>query len=676
MNQDKPATVTAAPRAHRVDVEIHQHDDHKHDERAHDHSFEWSELVRIGFVAVAVVMSWLDVWISLAKVLSFGETLANVDVIALAATLIGGYPIFKEALENAVARRMTMELSMTIALVSATVIGEFFTALVIVLFVLVAEVLEGLTVERGRRAIKDLLNLLPRNAVVRRAENTREVDLSEIKLGDVVVVRPGSRIPVDGDVVFGNSFVDQSPITGESMPIEKMAGTSVYAGTINQSGLLEVRTTGIGRETAFGKIIEAVERAEKAKAPIQKTADRLAGYLVYFALGCAFLTFLITRDARSTISVIIVAGACGIAAGTPLAILGAIGRAARQGAIIKGGLYLEVLGTVDTIVFDKTGTLTLGNPRVSSVHPVPGVTAEAVFEAAAIAERPSEHPLAKAILEKSRELALSVIEPNHFEYAPGKGIVCSAGGEEIIVGNRGFLAAQRIDTTALAAEPDDTSEVLVARNRHLLGAIHIADELRSESIQAVAELRQMGLRTILLTGDARAIANTVGIQLGIDQVESELLPDAKVARIQALMAAGNKVAMLGDGINDAPALTQANVGVAMGSGTDVARESADVVLLGNDLLKFVEILQVARRCRHIIRQNFVGTLVVDSVGVGLAAFGLLNPLLAAFIHVSSELAFILNSTRLLPKNTLSNPASCRIVSLTTTFDAVKCEKAP
>jgi heavy metal translocating P-type ATPase len=641
MDQDSPATMQAASQTNRVHAEENAHDNghaHVHDEdHSHEHALEWVDLVRIGLVALACLVSWFGLW----------HRFASFDVIALVATLMGGYPIFKEALANIGARRMTMELSMTIALASALAIGEFFTALVIVLFVLVAEVLEGLTVDRGRRAIKDLLDLLPRIAVVRRAGGTQEVEVTTVCIGDVVVVRPGSRLPVDGEVIAGNSFVNQSAITGESMPVEKMAGTSVYAGTINQSGVLEVRTTGIGRETAFGKIIEAVERAEKSRAPIQKTADRLAGYLVYFAIGCAFLTFLVTRDVRSTISVIIVAGACGIAAGTPLAILGAIGRSARQGAIIKGGLHLEALGTVDTIVLDKTGTLTLGNPRVTWVHPSPGVTPQAVVEAAAIAERPSEHPLAKAILEKAAEMSLAVTEPERFEYVPGKGIVCSLGGEQVIVGNRGFLEQQRINTAVLASAPDHSSEVLVARGGRLLGSVHVADALRPESVQAVSELRKMGLWTVLLTGDAAAIAQAVGKQLGIDRVEAELLPNEKVARVEALMATGKKVAMIGDGINDAPALTQANVGVAMGSGTDVARESADVVLLGNDLLKFVETLRVARRCRRIIWQNFVGTLAVDGVGVGLAAFGMLNPLFAAFIHVSSELAFILNSTRLL-----------------------------
>jgi Cd2+/Zn2+-exporting ATPase/Cu+-exporting ATPase len=608
----------------------------------------WVDRVRIGLVAVAAVASWFEAWKSLARLLGLRETVANFDVIALVATLAGGYPIFKEAVANLLARRMTMELSMTIALAAALAIGEFFTALVIVLFVLVAEVLEGLTSDRGRRAIQDLLDLLPQKAVVRRNGATCEIGTAEVQVGDVVLINPGARIPVDGVVVTGNSFVDQASITGESMPVEKLPGTSVYAGTINQSGVIEVRSEGIGRDTAFGKIIEAVERAEQSRAPIQKTADRLAGYLVHFAIGCAALTFLVTRDVPSTISVVIVAGACGIAAGTPLAVLGAIGRAARQGAIIKGGLYLEALGTVDTIVLDKTGTLTRGNPEVTGVHPREGATPESVVRAAAVAEARSEHPLAKAVLRKAAALSVPVSEPERFEYLPGKGIACSLDGEQIVVGNRAFLAERQVDLPPAVSCVGPVSTMLVGRNGRLLGSLEIEDALRPESVQAVAALRAMGLRTVLLSGDTETIAQLVGKRLGLDEVHGELLPNDKVARIKALRAAGRRVAMVGDGINDAPALTEASVGVAMGSGTDVARESANVVLLGNDLLKFVETVQVARRCRRIIWFNFAGTLAVDSIGMALAAIGLLNPLFAAFIHVSSELGFILNSARLLP----------------------------
>jgi Cd2+/Zn2+-exporting ATPase/Cu+-exporting ATPase len=448
--------------------------------------------------------------------------------------------------------------------------------------------------------------------------------------------------------------VDQATITGESMPAEKKPGAPVYAGAINQSGALEVRTTGVGHDTAFGKIIQAVERAEKSRAPIQKTADRLAAYLVYFALACAVVTFFVTWsvrgsiDVKSTISVVIVAGACGIAAGTPLAILGAIGRAAREGAVVKGGLYLEALGAVDTVVMDKTGTVTVGNPEVTEVVPAPGVTLQAVVEAAAVAERPSEHPLAKAVLRKAAALGVVAAEPERFAYSPGKGVSCAAGGEEIVVGSRAFLLERGVDDAPVAPGGGAATEVLVARGGRLLGALRVADVLRPGAAGAVAQMRRIGLRTALLTGDAAAVASAVGEELGTDEVVADLLPDQKAARVKALVTTGKTVAMVGDGVNDAPALAEASVGVAVGSGTDVARESADVVLIGNDLGRLVETLRIARRCRRIILFNFAGTLAVDGVGVGLAAFGLLSPLLAAFIHVSSELAFILNSARLLP----------------------------
>jgi len=300
------------------------------------------ELGRIGFTGLAIVVTWLRLW----------EPLPHFDVAGFAAVSIGGYPIFREAAVDLISRRMTMELSMTIALVAALAIQEVFTALVIVFFVLIAEVLEELTVGRGRRAIQDLLNLLPQLVELLGAGGPQTTNLSDLRAGDVVLVRPGGRVPVDGRVVGGHSFIDQAAITGESMPVEKIPGARVYAGTVNQSGILEIQTETVGRDTAFGKIVEAVEQAEHSRAPVQKTADRLAGYLVYFALTCALFTFLITHNARSTISVVIVAGACGIAAGTPLAILGAIGRAAQQGAIVKGGLYMEILSKVDTVVLD------------------------------------------------------------------------------------------------------------------------------------------------------------------------------------------------------------------------------------------------------------------------------------------------------------------------------------
>jgi len=609
------------------------------DEHDHAHAFEWLEAARIGLVALAAAAVWFRVW----------EPIPSVSLIGVIGLLVGGWPIFKEALENLIARRMTMELSMTIAIVAAAAIGEFFTALVIALFVLVAEVLEGMTVSRGRHAIRDLLDFLPRSVSVRRSGGVRDVDSAELRVGDAVLVNPGARVPVDGTVLSGHSFLDQSRITGESMPVEKTAGSAVYAGSINQSGAIEIRAERLGRDTSFGKIIEAVERAEKSRAPVQRLADRMAGYLVYFALGAAALTYLLTRDMRSTISVVIVAGACGIAAGTPLAILGAIGRAARLGAIIKGGLYLEILGRVDTVVLDKTGTLTYGRPEVQQVVAAETATAEAVLDAAASAELRSEHPLGRAIVAYARAQGRSIREPERFDYTPGRGICALVDGATILVGNRALLIGRGIAVPrTLGSREKAASEILVARDGRLLGAIVVADSVRPEAKPAVEALARMGMRTILLTGDTKSVADAVGGRLGIAEVHADLLPEDKLARIKDLVGRGCVVAMLGDGINDAPALTEANVGVAMGSGTDVARESADIVLLGNDLARFVDTVTIARRTRRIIWQNFTGTIAVDTVGMVLAGLGFLNPLLAAFIHVASEMAFILNSARLLP----------------------------
>jgi P-type Cu+ transporter len=613
------------------------------EEDDHSHAPNWREINRVLFVAAAAGALWFQGSIRNPYILGVG----------IACTIVGGFPIFYEAYENITQRRMTMELSMTIAISAALAIREVFTALIITLFVLVAEILEGLTVGRGRNAIQRLVELLPSTASVRRGGEWKDVGIHAISLSDKVLVRPGARIPVDGKVVAGHSFVDQAPITGESMPIEKSTGATVYAGTINQSGAIEVRVEQLGRNTTFGKIIEAVERAEKSRAPIQGIADRLAGYLVYFALGAAVITFLVTHNIRSTISVVIVAGACGIAAGTPLAILGAIGRAAQDGAIIKGGLYLEKLAEVDTILLDKTGTLTYGTPEVMEIRPANGVSEESLLEAAATAESQSEHPVAKAILNKAARMNIQFHLPDQFDYTPGRGIVAQSDGEEIAVGNWIHVQHQGI-LGREASHGDSDTAVFVTRGNRLLGSICVADQLRPEARAAIQNLKSMGLRTILLTGDSKRVADGVGRGLGVDEIYAELLPEQKLQRVEQLLAEGRKVVMVGDGVNDAPALSRATVGVAMGSGTDVAQECSDIVLIGSDLTKFVETVRIARRCHRTILQNFAGTLIVDTIGVGLAAFGFLNPLLAAFIHVSSEMIFILNSARLLPAASSTN----------------------
>jgi Cd2+/Zn2+-exporting ATPase/Cu+-exporting ATPase len=604
------------------------------DDQPEGHASRSADLIRIGLVALSV----------LAGRLGASEPLFEFDVFSLLAAVGGGYPIFREAAVALWRRRMTMELSMSIAVLAAIAIGQYFTAAIIVLFVLGAEVLEDMTVSRGNRALSDLVPLLPDTALLRERAGTRKVPVSQLRAGDAIQIWPGSRIPVDGEVTSGHSFVDQAAITGESLPVEKVSGALVYAGTINQSGALVVRLTGLGRDTVFAGILETVERARRSRAPVQRLADRLAGYLVVFALASAALTLALTRNVTASIAVVIVAGACGVAAGTPLAILGALGRAARLGCIVRQGKTLEQLARIDTVVLDKTGTLTLGAPTVVGIHPVAGVTAETLLLSAAAAERPSEHPLAAAVLKKAHELSVSSPEPDRFEYQPGKGIRVTVGSDEILVGTAAFLREREIPLATAARIP---SGMLVARGGRLLGDIEIADVLRPEATRAVAELHRLGITTLLFTGDSRDVATSVGSQLRVGSVLAELLPQDKLREVERLRAEGRTVAMIGDGINDAPALAGADVGVAMGSGTDLARESADVLLLGNDLERFAETVGVARSCRRIIFQNFGGTIAVDLAGIALAAAGFLTPLWAAAVHVSSELLFLLNSARLL-----------------------------
>jgi heavy metal translocating P-type ATPase len=610
---------------------------------------EFADLLRFTLVGFAAALSWTGVT----------PRFAGIDPLSLAAAFVGGYPVFREAVDNLVARRMTMELSMTLALAAALAIKEFTTALFILFFVLGAEMLEHLTVGRGRKAIQNLLDLLPQTALVRRDGHVQGLPIAQVQAGDVVVIRPAAEIPVDGGVVAGRSTVDQASITGESVPVEKMPGAAVFAGTTNHAGVLEVRAERLGRDTVFGRIIDAVEKAERSRAPIQKLADRLAAWLVYLALASALVTLAVTHNVRSTIAVVIVAGACGVAAGTPLAVLGAIGRAARGGAIVKGGRYMEALGTIDTVVLDKTGTLTFGEPYVVEVVPCPGVNPKTIVEMAAIAERPSEHPLARAILKKAGQLRSPVREPETFEYLPGKGVRCFSNGEEILVGNALLLTGVEDLEWQLRTLPDEARDILVTHRGRLLGGLRVEDVLRPEAVEAVVRIHSMGMDVVLLTGDRARVAEKVARELAVQGFGAELLPEQKLEWVEKLMRSGKRVAMVGDGINDAPALAQATVGIAMGSGTDLARQSANVLLLGNNLLDFADLLNTARRARRIIFFNFGGTVAVDAAGVFLAAIGVLSPLLAAVVHVTSELTFILNSARLIPSRGRKGPVDKR-----------------
>ncbi len=619
----------------------HTHDQiHDHAEHEHDHQTGTAEYIRLGLMGIIVVASLTGWW----------RLFMDRDWLAFAGTVIGGFPIYQEAWENLRKRRMTMELSMTIALLSALAIGQFFTAIVIAFFVLFAELLEGYTVGGGRRAIEKLINALPRHVTVRRNGQESELPADELSTGEVIVIRPGERIPVDGTVIKGSSYVDQSSITGESLPIEKTGQSKVFAGTINKNGVLEVSVERVGRDTTFGKIIQVVEQAEKSKAPVQRIADRLAAGLVYFALGAAVLTFLVTRNLTATIAVIIVAGACGVAAGTPLAILAGIGSAARRGIIVKGGLHLEKLAEIDTIILDKTGTLTMGIPEVTGIRVTDGATEREVLENAAIAEQHSEHPIGEAVIRKSRAAKVSLREYSDLQYIPGKGVTCLDRGSKVVVGTRTLLEENGIDANGAASFQSDTKPgetlVYVGRNKTVLGALTIADQLRSEAIQAVDQLKKQGYRTILLSGDSSEAASAIGAQLGVHEAIGNLLPEQKLEKVRELLQQGRKVAMVGDGVNDGPALAEATVGIAMGGGTDVALETADITLMTSDLSRLSEVLGIAKRCYRVIMFNFWGTIAVDTLGIVLAFCGLLAPIIAALIHVGSELAFILNSARL------------------------------
>jgi Cd2+/Zn2+-exporting ATPase/Cu+-exporting ATPase len=575
------------------------------------------------------------------------------DIVAVLATIIGGLPIFKETFEAIRRRSINMEASMTIGAVASLAIGEFIPAAVIIFFALLAEELESLTMQRGRRAIASLFAKAPKMATVRRNGAEITVPADSVEVNETVIVKPGQKIPVDGVVLSGSAFIDEAPITGESMPAEKLVGSRVFAGSINTSGFLEIDATRVGGDTTFARIIHLVEEAERSKAPIQRLGDRLAAAVVYIALFLAALTFIVTRNTLAAISVIVVAGACGIAAGTPLALLASITKAAKRGMIVKGGVCVEQLSKIDTVVIDKTGTLTLGEPRIVGIRSLDEHDNKQIVQFAAMAEGHSAHPLARAVLIKAAELGTKKLEHSSCEYLPGKGMVCRFNDDEILVGNRALLRSYSIE------EPDQLQQlvyeesrngrtiVLVAHNKHACGALSVADVVRDEAKQAITKLKAMGLRVVMLTGDNKITAQAVAEELGIDEVYGNLLPEEKLEKVRELIASGRKVAMVGDGINDAPALAEATIGIAMGSGTDVALETANVALMTNDLRKIPQLITLGKANGNVITENFAGTIVVDGFGVVLAMLGLIHPLIAAFIHTFSELAFMLNSARLL-----------------------------
>lgn len=601
------------------------------------------ELLRLTLMGLAALFSWLGLW----------RHFLPIDLVALASTLIGGYPIYKETFESLRHKKINMEVSMALAIFASLLIGQFTAAAVIAFFVILAELLEEMAVDKGRATILRLEEATPKTALVKRTGGEVSVDLRTLSAGEIVIVRDGERIPADGIIVSGSAWVNQASITGETVSVEKNVGSRVYAGSVDESGLLEVKVERIGNETVFGKIIELVQQAETQKAPIEKTSDKLATWLVEFALLFSFITFIVTRNLISTISVIVVAGACGVAAGTPLAMLATIGNAAKRGVIVKGGSYIEEMNRVDTVVIDKTGTLTFGVPVVTDVATVDECGQQEILLLAATAEKHSNHPIANAIVEKASELGIRPNEHSIFNYTPGKGVEVESQGQKIVVGNsillseKGVTIPTRVSSLASARAAEGKTSVFVAHGEKLCGLIAVADKIRDESRTAITDLKHMGVKTIMLTGDNKVAAQIVANEVGIDEVYAELLPQDKVTIIKRLVAEGHRVAMVGDGINDAPALAHANVGIGMGAGTDVTIEEADIVLMTNDLQKISYLVKASKRTYATIMENFYGTLTVDGIGMSLAFLGSLNPLLAAGIHVLSELLFLLNSVKLI-----------------------------
>lgn len=574
--------------------------------------------------------------------------------VALAAILVGGLPIWRNVVSDLRNRVIGAHALMTLGTVGALAIGQFESAALIVFFMRVGEILEEFTSNRSRAAIRELVRLTPKTARVLRDGQESEVDIAEIHTCEIVVVRPGEHIPVDGKIVAGRASVDQSAITGESLPIEKSVGDSVFAATINQRGMLQIETVRVGADTTFGRVVRLVEEAEGAKAPVQRIADRFSAYFIPLVLVVGALTFLLSHNVTATIAVLVVACACGIALATPIAVVASVGSAARRGILIKGGLYLEALAQVDTLLVDKTGTLTLGEPQVTEVLPLNGMTPPDILRLAAGIKRYSEHPLGSAILHAVRQEGLTLAEPEGFDMIVGKGVTARFDGTEYALGNsrlleeRGIQVTPEVTEQLTALEAEGKTTLLLADEKQTLGLIAVADVVRPEVPRAMDELRALGIRNIvLLTGDNSRVARALANQLGIE-FKADLLPEDKVAEVKRLQALGHRIAMVGDGINDAPALAQADVGIAMGrAGSDIAIEAADVALMRDDWSQVPQAIKIARRAFRTIKQNLALSVAYNIGGMTLAALGILSPVLAAAAQSLPDLFILGNSSRLL-----------------------------
>ena len=599
-------------------------------------------------VGILILVSWaLAHW-------EIGPYFFN-GALALLATLFGGFQRLIVGFKNIYNRKITVNVFVTVALIATVAVGEFRAAAIIVFIMAATGALESYTLDKTRRSIRNLLDLSPKTATVRRGDDEVEVPVSDVQPGDVVVVRPGERISVDGVVVNGTSSVNQAPITGESMPVEKFKGSEVFSGTMNETGRLDIQATKTCEDTTLASIVRLVEEAQETKAPIQSVADRFTVWFLPAVLVLAAIGYFTSGDIKVAVSILLVACPCAFAIATPTAVTAGISNLARRAVLVKGGMFLELAGKLDDLLVDKTGTFTLGRPRVVEVASFDDMAENDVLRLAATAEKYSEHPLARAVLRLARERGFETPDPDEFHAEIGMGVSAVCEGKEVLVGKEELLREKGVSITeyvgqAMAGQLEQgRTVILVAKDFKTVGFISIADEIRPQTRQAITSLKAMGLRRItMLTGDNDKVAKSVADEIGVDSYRAGLLPEQKQEFVKNLQNDGRLVGMIGDGINDAPALAMSDVGIAMGAaGTDVAIETADVTLMTDDLSRVVDFMWMSRKVFRRIKLNIFFSIIYNVVGLTLGSLGMLTPVLAVIFQEAGCITVVFSSTMLL-----------------------------
>ena len=583
-----------------------------------------------------------------------GPVFLNV-FLALAAVLLGGTPRFIAGFKDVFRGRITVNVFVTVALAATIAVGEFRPAAIIILIMSVVGALESYALDKTRRSIRALLDLAPQTATVRRNDGEVTVPVAELQVGDLVVVRPGERIAVDGMVVAGASSVNQAPITGESMPVEKSPGNAVFSGTLNESGRLEIRTEKGGEGTTLARIVHLVQDAQSTRAPIQNLADRFTTWFLPTVVVLAIVAFFVTGDVKAAVSVLLVACPCAFAIATPTAVTAGISNMAKRAILIKGGMFLELGHKLDHLLVDKTGTFTFGRPKVMEIVSFNGRPSDDILLLACIAEKYSQHPLGRAILAAGKETGCSIPDPEHFHRAAGMGVEAAWGGVKIRVGKPSFLQDAGLSLTpqmeqAIAQQSEQgRTAVLVAQNDEMSGLLAIADEIRPEIPAASRAFKGMGIKRItMLTGDNPKVAAAVARVIGVDDFQAELLPEQKQAFVKTCQAQGQVVGMIGDGVNDAPALAQADVGIAMGAaGTDVAIETADVTLMNDDISGVADFMWMSAKVLRRIKLNIFFSMIYNVIGLALSIVGLMTPIVAVIFQEAGCVTVVVSSTLLL-----------------------------